>query len=431
MAAQAQPRQRINYQDWQLLTAEEFNQPLDTVALGQRWRYFFPWGRTLNYNEVEYYTSRGVRAGDGVLNLTSERLATSFPYRGRDMRFTSGMLMSRYQNDSLTLRDCTKGAEGYSHGLFEIRCRQPRDGASFPAFWLFGGIPDEIDIFEATPYYFNSTFHIMGEGGYWRPTRRHGEHCACSFYDHDPAGNLSEQFHTYGLVWLPNEVIFYYDGIPIRHETRLVPSGCSMWLIANLAVLDWANVPGDTLAIDYIRVYAPRAKPVLPAVLRPGADYPQSELAWLPFEQQPGRFDQASYQRWTATARPTGQLALELTDNYNPSCDVSFTLPVAGHWAPPWTQTYGTPEIQVQLPDGSGPLEWAVRDTFGEEWAHGTAAGGSVWRPKLAALPPGAYTLRLRQGTATAVQPLVVLGRAAGSKPDAAWSQPAAPPPTE
>jgi beta-glucanase (GH16 family) len=427
--AWAQQGGRIRYDDWKLETAEEFNAPLDTTALGHRWRYMFPWGHTLLANlETQYYTSQGVLGGPGVLKLTARRLAQPIEYGGKTMRYTSGMLFSQhFVPDSLTQRGCNPGQEGYSYGLFEIRCRQPRDDDSFPAFWLYGGSPDEIDVFEASPYHFSSTFHIRA-GGYWRPARAETEHCSCYYYDRDPDGNLSQQFHTYGVAWLPNEVTFYFDGVPIRHETRYVPAGCNMSVLANLAIWNWARSTSDTLAIDYIRVYSPRTLPIAPAGARPGGEYPQSELVWLPFEQQPGRFDQANYQRWTVTQRPNARLALELIDNYNPVCNLTLPLPVGGHWAPSWVQTAGTPELQVQLPAGPDSLHWSVQDQFGRELARGRETAGSLWRPAWGEVPPGTYHLQLRQGRATATQPLLLLGRPPGSGPTAEWRQPAPPP---
>ena len=56
---------------------------------------------------------------------------------------------------------------------------------------------------------------------------------------------------------MPNEVTFYFDNIPIRRETRLLPNGCAMYFIVNLAMWNWASSVADTLAIDYVRVTGP------------------------------------------------------------------------------------------------------------------------------------------------------------------------------
>ena len=134
---------------------------------------------------------------------------------------------------------------------------------------------------------------------------------------------------------------------------------------------------------------------------------------------------------WAATPRANGRLELALVDNYNPVCNLTLPLPVAGRWAPAWVQTHGTPEIRVQLPAHADSLHWAVRDDLGHELARGTAAGGSLWRPALGAVPPGTYVLSLRQGRTVAAHPLLIVGRPAGSAPDTEWRKSALPPAVE
>ncbi|GAA3957587.1 glycoside hydrolase family 16 protein [Hymenobacter antarcticus] len=425
----ASAQQPINYADWHLEWAEEFNAPVDTLALTERWRFSYPWGRALaNSIEVGYYTARELQASAGVLNMTLHRLAEPLVYRGRPLHYTASMLFSRHLIDSLRPANCHP-EEGFSYGLFEVRARQPASSTSAPAFWLFGGVPDEVDVFEADANVFSNTLHLA-PGGYWRPTRQQEQTCQCLFYNTDPAGNLHEQFHTYGVKWMPDGIVFYYDGVPIRHETRLLPAGCAMAVIVNMTALAWATHPADTLALDYIRIYRPRHLPPPVAVLRPGGDFPQSELAWLPAETQPGRPDQAMYQAWNLAPSPRAapRLALQLTDNYNPACDLFLPLPIAGRWAPAWTQIAGTPELRISIPKPDS-VAWAVHDLLGRLVAGGTTAGGGTWRPRWAPLPPGAYAVHLRQGQASVVHPLTVLGRPDGSAPTAIWRETPAPAP--
>lgn len=422
LATGAVAQARLDYGAWELEQAEEFNQPTDTVDLGARWRFAYPWGRTINTLEAQYYTANEVRADSaGVLRLTAHTAPAPIRYRGKSLRYTAGMLMSRHVNDSLIPTNCPAHAEGFSYGLFEIRCQQPRDPNAFPAFWLYGGVPDEIDIFEASPYHFGNTFH-QGVNHDWRPSRPQRAWCSCFFYENqDPAGNLHQQYHTYSLSWLPNEAILYFDGVPIRHETRLLPTGCAMWLIINLAIWDWSAAKADAFVIDYIRVYRPRQPPRPPAGQRLGAEIPTSELAWLPAERPPGHLDSGSFQRWQLAPAPDKQAALqlELTENYNPACDLTLPLPVAGHWAPAWVLTAETP-LQVHVLE-TDSLRWTIHDFMGRECGRGAVTGGAVWRPHWPKLPPGAYSLHLAQGGRQRAQPLRVAARPVGSAPTPEW----------
>ena len=422
----AQAQGPVHYADWQLEWAEEFNAPTDTVALAARWRFAYPWGRNLAGNpESEYYSGRGVQpTANGVMHLVAQRLDTPVVYRGKSLRYSSGMLLSRKSHDQFLPATCWQQGEGFSYGLFEMRCRLARTHTAWPAFWLYGGVPDEVDIFESDVSSFSSTIHINNEPG-WRPTQARPETCACTYFNADPASNLCDQFHTYGLCWQPNELVFYFDGVPIRHETRHVPTGCPMYLIANLAIVDWATAATDTLTVDYIRVYRPKALPQ-PTAMPAGAYLPQPELKWLPATTHPGRADQSSFQGWQLRRRSATRLSFELTDNYNPSCNLALPLPIAGHWAPAWLLTHGTPEVRVALP-GTDTVHWELRDLTGRLWLRGHHAPGRLWRPQWPTLPPGGYCLQVRQGQARGIQAVTILGRPAGSAPTTQWLEPVAP----
>ena len=423
-AARAQGR--VNYADWRLEWAEEFNQPLDTVDFGRRWQFFYPWGHALlSPIETGYYTGRELHAARGVLNMTLHRLAQPISYGGKTLRYTTPLLYSRHLNDSLRPANSDSTANGFGYGLFEVRVRQPRERGTAPAFWLFGGVPDEIDAFEASPEVTTNNFHLY-PGGYWRPTKTVQEECQCAYFNTDPAGNLSEQFHTYGVSWLPDGVALYFDGVPIRHETRLVPAGFPMAIILNVAAFTWSTYATDTMQVDYIRVYRPRHLPPVVPGLPSTAYLPQSELNWLPATTRPGQPDQASFQQWELAAprRRPQQLALQLTDNHNPACDLVLPLPLGGQWAPTWQQTYGVPELRIRIsaPDS---VRWLVRDALGRPVAQGVVPGGGTWRPRWPELPPGTYALHLQQGAASTVQPLSLGGRLPGSGPTPAWQEPA------
>lgn len=423
-APPARAQGRVNYADWRLEWADEFNGTVDTTTLAEHWQFYYPWGRALvSPFESGYYTGRELHAANGVLNMTLNKLKAPIGYRGKTLLYTTPMLFSRHLADSLRPYNCHP-AEGFSYGLFEVRLRMPKSPTSAPAFWLFGGVPDEIDVFEGDSHAFASNFHLA-PGGYWRPSRTREEFCQCLYFNTDPAANLNEQFHTYGVSWLPDGVIFYFDGVPIRHETRLIPAGCSMAVILNMAALAWATHDTDTMTVDYLRVYRPRhLLPVVPA-LRPGADFPQTEDAWLPAEIQPGRPDQATYQIWQLASqrRAPQHLTLQLTDNYNPTCETVLPLPLAGRWAPTWSQADIQPELRV-LNAGPDSVRWAVRDHRGRLVARGAAAGGGTWLPRWPSLPPGTYALHLRQGGAAMVHPLSIVGRPPGSAPTPEWLMP-------
>ena len=426
MAFCSHAQSKLRYNNWRLEWREEFNEPNDSSSLTNHWRFDYPWGRNLAaVPETEYYTGKQLQVAQGQLFFLAQRLAAPRPYRGKRLAYNSGMLFSTYASakDSLRAPSCESAGDGFTYGLFEIRCRQPRDVGSFPAFWLYG-TADEIDIFEATATQFSNNA-IVRAGGFWRAGKEISESRACYFYNTNPRHDLHSAFHTYGLAWQPGELIFYFDGHPIRRETQNTPLGCPMALIANLAVWNWAAPETDTLAIDYIRVYRPRTVTYPSVVQRPGGAGPTWDLAWLPFSEEPGRPDPAFRQHWQATPTSGRRLRLELLENTNPPADSYFALPhdSAAAWSPPWVMQYGSPALRISF-SRSAPVEWTLRDAFDGIVLDGSLPANTEWRPSWPSLLPGFYRLWLRQGTHETVQSVVILGRPVRSAPDSVWQRP-------
>lgn len=423
-ALSSRAQDTLTYTNWRLVQAEEFNAPGDSSALAARWRFAYPWGRSLGGFETEYYTGSEVAVRNGSLQLSAHKLATPRTYKAgeqeRKPRYTSGMLFSKGVGpDSLRPKGCPPG-DGVTYGLFEIRCRQPATHGLFPAFWLFGH-PDEIDVFEADQSGFSNNV-ILHEHEFWRPGPVEEAGCQC-FYYWPKASRFAQQYHRYALEWLPGQVTFYFDGVPIRRETRFQVLGCGLNIIANLAVWAWAAAQSDTLAIDYIRVYHPRTLPALPFGAEAARPL-QGGLARVPRLSAPERSNPAGEQRWQLERVAGGQVSLYLRDNFNASCSSTLPLPVASAWHGPWVVANQATPIVV-LNQDSVAAHWTVLDEQGHGLMTGQAAPGR-WQPALTAwakLAPGAYHVRLQLGEAVRYQVLYVVAQPADSQPTAVWRQ--------
>lgn len=71
--------------------------------------------------------------------------------------------------------------------------------------------------------------------------------------------DLSADFHTYGLLWTPDELVFYFDGREIRREPNEFCHHPSPVLLS-LAVIHWAGpvtdqIDGKSQVVDYVRVW--------------------------------------------------------------------------------------------------------------------------------------------------------------------------------
>lgn len=170
----------------------------------------------------------------------------------------------------------TFGKKNFGYGYFEARLKMPAGGGTWPAFWTLGSninsVPwpkcGELDIMEYAgnnPTRTTSAVHYENNGG-------------VHDYKSGALSNnteLSEEFHTYGMLWLPNEITFSFDGRPVlilkKSDTGLSrwPFGPNaagvdpkMYIIFNLAM--GGNYGGGiesglkkaTFSIDYVRYYS-------------------------------------------------------------------------------------------------------------------------------------------------------------------------------
>jgi len=71
--------------------------------------------------------------------------------------------------------------------------------------------------------------------------------------------DLSADFHTYGLLWTPQELVFYFDGREIRREPNTFCHHPSP-VFLSLAVIHWAGpvtdqIDGKSQVVDYVRIW--------------------------------------------------------------------------------------------------------------------------------------------------------------------------------
>ena len=222
------------------------------------------WG---NQEDQAYAACAIKQNGEGIMTITASTKAAepncTWNENGRTKNWTSGKFT-------------TQGKKHFSYGYFEARMKMPVGEGTWPAFWTLGSniatVPwprsGELDIMEYTgtkpsrstsaAHYQNSLgFHEYKSGG------------------HNHTKNLHEEFHTYGMLWLPNEVTFTFNGkttfVLKKSQTGLThwPFGPSatgvtpkMYLILNLALGGTYSGPirgGYTKAffdIDYVRYYS-------------------------------------------------------------------------------------------------------------------------------------------------------------------------------
>jgi beta-glucanase (GH16 family) len=173
-----------------------------------KWQNTYGWGRNFDgpLNHVEYMTDgQNMVINNGTLKLIAKKediLARGIWYEPDNFllndgslnlqwwHYTSGMIFSKQK---------------FKYGLFEIRFKIPVGTGLFPAFWLYGGNPnEEFDIFEC-----------KGE----RTNQLHWDvHCPKGCGDKTggwataSSGNFSSGFNTLMGEWGPGALYWYCNG---------------------------------------------------------------------------------------------------------------------------------------------------------------------------------------------------------------------------
>lgn len=224
---------------WNLILQDEFNGShlntnLWSTQRGPSYSYGDPYNPSI---EAAYYAPDVPYVDNGNLVLTLTKKATGgYPY-------TSGMV----QNGR---------SFSYTYGYTESRIKVPGNTGVWPAYWTLPAPvdqywPPEIDIFE------------FGLGSQTRPSFNYHYGTAPNNKQHglveygSPSVDYTKDFHIYGMLWTPNKIQVYLDGVPGPSYTNSANiTSLPQYLIFNLALKKNANVPnGTAMYIDYVRVW--------------------------------------------------------------------------------------------------------------------------------------------------------------------------------
>lgn len=236
-----------------------------------KWNSWYGWARSIVSNkEQQYYSdykNHDIKNGCLYITTKKEDLEAKFvdwmadndsiksgkgEFQGmnkRKWKYTSGLIHSR---------------KSFLQGYFEIKFKAPSDKGLWPAFWLYGGSPnEEIDIME-----------LKGE----REDQIHVDtHCQNCDMVRNPIGlkrsfggwiklngKLNKGFNVVSGSWTENEVRYYLNGKCIA--VSKVKFNKPKALAANVAVADdngpfhpgpdKSDTDFEAFVIDYIRVWS-------------------------------------------------------------------------------------------------------------------------------------------------------------------------------
>ncbi|MEI6222552.1 MAG: family 16 glycosylhydrolase [bacterium] len=249
---------------WNLVFNDEFDGTTLDVA---KWVQCRRWN---NYDgchvggteELQWYSRDNVIVNNGTLKLRA--LKQGFDGSdGQHYDYTSGMITTDKDN----YNENVPPRFSYTYGYAEMKAKLPPGQGYWPAFWMLqqnGVWPPEIDILENLGHQMtiaHMTFHWsdLVDGSH----KQSGTICTSS--------DLSANWHTYGVDWQPNAIVWYLDGQECkRYSTAANIPTNPMYLLLNLSVGGaWGGYPDSTTVFpgdfetDYVRVWQKEPSPTV------------------------------------------------------------------------------------------------------------------------------------------------------------------------
>ena len=220
------------------------------------------------------WTDRGVRVENGCAVFTvfeengevvSSQLQTGYNFMDEPVKPT------KFGNSYLQwpIGKLKENKFTHRYGYYECRCRLQRSRGWWSAFWIQSPIigasldpkltGSEVDIMES--FYPGEVHgHNVFTGGYGQDMQRR----KVGGFDL-PADDAD--FHTFGLLWLPDRYVFYVDGKEDGVVTENV-SGIEQFLLISTETIGYrkenhrpteeayaAARAGDTFLVDHVRVF--------------------------------------------------------------------------------------------------------------------------------------------------------------------------------
>ena len=218
-------------------------------------------------SEVVYYAPSAIKldgSEDGAAVISTARISGPLPSdAGTCLTSYCAFVSGRFD---------THGKVAFQYGFIEARIKMPAGSGNHPAFWMLGdninqvGWPTsgEMDITEIhgnDPYTTTSATHY---------TTSYLPNTCCFNHSYKVASlgvgaDVSAEFHTYAVAWLPDSISYYVDNRLVSTTTPQNLGGHwsfndKFFLILNNAVNasfsgSWENLQSSTMTIDWVRSY--------------------------------------------------------------------------------------------------------------------------------------------------------------------------------
>ena len=254
--------------EWTYFFGDEFN----GIEVNENlWYPNYPWGGLLAEAGI-YADKKMVSQQNGLLKLSTDTTSQwkAFPKWILETGGAANGEVALRNGNEVELRylcSALWSKQKFKYGYFEARCKSPIGRGLWPAFWLYGGFPnEEIDFMEMKGEkhkHFHVDIHCPNncnrfKTGWFGRTKKWG---AWIKTDKD----ITDEFVIYSGVWKPGEIKMYLNGQEVATFKGELET--SMNLIANLGVAqdgkafgpgidEHTEFPSD-FYVDYMRVWQP------------------------------------------------------------------------------------------------------------------------------------------------------------------------------
>lgn len=244
--------------DFQVVFEDEFDG--DSIDY-ERWNTRLPWGPDVTINrELQYFVDLKREPDFGydpftltgnTLQITGDETPPALLAEANDLPFVSGAITSR---DSFN----------FTYGFVEARMKVAKGQGKLSSFFLFHQYAvlnaAEIDITE----YLGERPEDISQNYHWRDERDNAtQHASPTMFEKRPGTLFHEDYHTYGVLWEPNLVVWTIDGEEILRMSGPEVSRQRSFIILYLVMgSGWTEAPNPAdadfdvpLEIDWIKVW--------------------------------------------------------------------------------------------------------------------------------------------------------------------------------
>jgi len=254
----------LDYKNYQEIFRDDFTYT-KREELDKNWRFVSPndpnqgWGDEYFTPEQVTLRSDGKHRRTGLLRLSARRLSEDEARKHGNKLFVSGKIELIADIDGTP--NCDGMYQGFTYGMFEIRCRLPYgDNGVWPTFWFLSSAT-EIDVFDNLKPDPDNV--IQSNVIDWRKIspKDSSAHVGSEAIFNKPYGpSLSAGFNIYTAVWTPTRVSFFFNGHHLYDvdDTAVATHPCAGMLLVTLQMKNYdESVKRAHMDIDYIRVLKP------------------------------------------------------------------------------------------------------------------------------------------------------------------------------